>query len=218
MAKKNWFKINQKINVAMVPEGEYHKSSIQEVDEETLSISMPIRRGMFLLLKTGDKVRVEYAVKDAVYSFQANVRDRKRSNEVMLIVLERPNAISRTQRRNYVRFPVNLPIFFQLVGPDGDTLPDGEVVRQGRTVDISGGGLQIVAMSPPDREDTVLITLKLDDNNPRELQLSGDVSWVVQDDWSKNTRFGVSFTDISEVEQERIISYIFFKMRTRTQI
>ncbi|MBS4032719.1 MAG: PilZ domain-containing protein [Clostridiales bacterium] len=217
MAKKNLFEINQKINVVLVPDGEYHLSSIQEIDEKTLSITMPIRRGMYLLLKTRDTVRVEYAVQDAVYSFQANVLDRKRSNEVMLIVLERPSAISRTQRRNYVRFPVNLPIFFQVVGPDGYPLPD-DVVRQGKTVDISGGGLQIVTMSPPDREDTVFIKLKLDDNNPRELQLSGDVSWVVQDDWSKNTRFGVSFTDISEVERERIISYIFLKMRTRTQI
>lgn len=136
----------------------------------------------------------------------------------MLIVIERPNAFSRRQRRNFVRFPVNLPVLFQLIERAEDKSPVDDVVRQGRTVDISGGGLQIVAMSPPESGDTVLVMIKLDDNNPRELQLAGDVSWVVQDDWSKNTRFGISFTDISEVERERIISYIFLKMRTRTQI
>ncbi len=218
MSKKFGFQITQKINIALLPNGEYYTSTIQELDEKVLAITVPLLSGNYLLLNPGDKVKAEVADSDAVYSFQASVLGRKMSNQVLLLVLERPKTISRRQRRDYVRFPIILPVMYQLVDPGNPQYVMDDIAYQGETLDISGGGLQIVTMRQLKTNDKMLIMLQLDDNIPLKLHLVGDVSWMVKDNINRNARLGVCFTDISEADRERIISYIFLKMRSRTQI
>ena len=218
MSKKNRLREQQKIDVMLLPDGEYFTSVVQELDTDTLSINIPLRQGHYLLLRTGESVRVEFAVDDAIYRFETEVRGRKKSNNVPLIVLPRPTRFARRQRRSFVRLPVNLPVQYRVISRNADTgLPQVSDTYTGKTVDVSGGGLQIAVTKRVSRGDTALVSLSLDDGNPQALALSGPISWVTEDDRTTTVRFGVGFAQINEAEQERIIAYIFSKMRQRTQ-
>ncbi|MDW7651474.1 MAG: PilZ domain-containing protein [Bacillota bacterium] len=220
MAKKSFLKLQQKIDIILLPAGTRYKSLIQEVEQETLSVTVPYSRGQYIPLHPGEKVNVEFAIKDAVYSFETTVLDRKKSNQVPLLVITRPAMFSRRQRRNFVRLEALLPVHFRtLIKADGSPGSEISDVMQGKTVDISGGGLQVTCSTSVTvaRGDTVLISLKPDDGNPRDLSLQGTVTWLKEDTYTRTVRFGVFFTDITEADQERIIGYIFSKMRRRTQ-
>ncbi|MCW3488727.1 flagellar brake protein [Dethiobacter alkaliphilus] len=216
--KKVRLQLQQKLEVMLLPDGDYYKSSVQEVDKESVAINIPIHQGRYLLLQPGEMVRVEFAIKDAIYRFESKVLGRKKSNNVPLIILERPTRFARRQRRSFVRMPVMLPVEYRLIFRNEDTgLPEVSDTYTGNTVDISGGGLQIADTRRVARGDTALVNLRLDDGNSQALSLSGKISWVYEDARSKTIRFGIGFADISEVDQERIIAYIFSKMRQRTQ-
>lgn len=216
VTKKSRLQVQQKITVALLPGDTFYKSTIQDMDGETVSVSLPVKDGKYLLLQKGDSVNVEFAVNDAVYSFQTEILGRRKSNNVPLIVMRRPMAFSRRQRRSYVRFPVILAFSFRFIS--GAAGVQSEEQYTAKTVDLSGGGLQAACMKPILAGETLLITLKLDDGNPHELRLTGKVAWVVKDEWTRASRFGIQFDGIRETDQERIISYIFNLMRQRTQL
>lgn len=216
MEKKSRLQLQQKLEIMPLPEGEWFKSSVQELDSETLSVTLPYRHGQYLTALRGQKLKVEFAIDDAVYSFETEVVGRKKSNQVLLLVLVRPTVLSRRQRRNFVRFPVLLPVRFRVIASgDGRLVEDVSPVT-GKALDLSGGGMQISSSRKVSENDTIMINLKLDDDNPREMILNGTVNWVNEDSLSRTVRFGVRFDEIQEAEQERIISYIFSKMRQRT--
>ena len=217
MTKKKWLHVQQKIQIMQLPDGERFKSLIQELDGETVSVTVPYRQGKYLLLHSGEMVKVEFAVSDAIYGFQAKVLGRKKSNHVPLVLLSRPAFFTRQQRRSFVRFPVTLPVQFYLNPQSGSSLtPESCEEKSGKIIDISGGGLQIYTSTSLQVGAKVLLRLKLNDGHPQELLLSGTVSWVTEDEWHRSVRFGVSFSGISEAAQERIISYVFSMMRQRT--
>ena len=217
MTKKKWLHVQQKIQIMQLPDGERFKSLIQELDGETVSVTVPYRQGKYLLLHSGEMVKVEFAVSDAIYGFQAKVLGRKKSNHVPLVLLSRPAFFTRQQRRSFVRFPVTLPVQFYLNPQSGSSLtPESCEEKSGKIIDISGGGLQIYTSTSLQVGAEVLLRLKLNDGHPQELLLSGTVSWVTEDEWHRSVRFGVSFSGISEAAQERIISYVFSMMRQRT--
>lgn len=219
MSKKKWLHVQQKIEIMQLPDGERFKSLIQEIDGETVSVTVPYRQGKYLLLHNGEIVKVEFTVSDAIYGFQAKVLGRKKSNHVPLVLLSRPAFFTRQQRRSFVRFPVTLPVRFYLNPQSGSSLiPESCEEKQGKIIDISGGGLQIYTSTSLQAGAQVLLRLKLNDGDPQELFLSATVSWVTEDEWHRSVRFGVCFSGISEAARERIISYVFSMMRQRTLI
>lgn len=215
--KKSRLRINQKIEVRKDPDLTVFKSSIQELDEETLSITIPVRKGQRLMLQPGDQVRVQFAIDDASYSFETTMLARKKSDHVAFFVLARPSVMARVQRRESVRFPITLNVTFSLLRREGEKSPDREGNR-GQTVDISAGGMQVASSVSPWAGDKVQVALQLGDECLPEINQQGEVAWAYYDDWLKTARFGVRFTDISEEERERIVAYIFRCMRRRPQM
>jgi len=212
--KKSRLRINQKIELRRDSDPVLFKSSIQELDEDTLSVTIPVRAGQRMMLRPGDRVRVQFVIDDASYYFDSTMLARKKSNLVPLFVLARPGVLSRVQRRDHVRFPVALNVVFHLLRQEGDAAAS----YKGKTVDLSSGGVQVVSSFRPVSGDKVQLTLLLEDECLPELNERGEVAWVYFDEWLKTTRFGVRFTDISEKERERIMAYIFRCMRRRPEM
>ncbi|MBT9172578.1 MAG: Flagellar brake protein YcgR [Syntrophomonadaceae bacterium] len=212
--KKSRLRLNQKIEVRKDPDPVFFKSSIQELEDDTLSVTVPVRVGQRLMLQPGDRVRVQFVVDDASYYFDTTMLARKRSNQVALFVLARPSVLARVQRRDFVRFPAALNVIYQLLAQT-DAAPEA---HKGKTVDLSAGGVQIASSFRPAPGDKVQLTLLLEDKHLPELHERGEVAWSYWDDWLKMARFGVRFTDISEAERERIMTYIFSCMRRRPQV
>lgn len=213
--KQSRLYVGQKITVKQLPDGERFKSMVQDLDDKTVSITLPVRKGEYLLLHNQDSVQVEFPLQDAIYSFTCEVSGRRKVNQVSLVVIPRPTVFSRRQRRQFVRLPVIMPLHIYLDNTlDRNKKPSASV--PGKVVDISGGGLQFTCNIPLQAKSSLNLLLPLDDEpkNP-PLQLRGVVSWVDEDEQNNSIRVGLSFTDISEADRERIISYIFRKMRNR---
>jgi c-di-GMP-binding flagellar brake protein YcgR len=209
--KKSRLRINQKIELRKDPDPAFFKSSIQELSEDTLAVTVPVKAGQRLMLYPGDRVRVQFVINDASYYFDTTMLSRKQSNQVPLFVLARPNVLSRIQRRDFVRFPVAVSVVFRLLQQEGDA----QVSYRGKTVDLSAGGVQIASSFCPAAGDKVQLKLQLEDERLPELNERGDIVWAYYDEWLKTARFGVRFTDISEAERERVVAYIFRCMRRR---
>lgn len=212
---KSRLQIQQKIEILKLPDGERYASSIQEVNDDTISVAVPARRGQYLYLQDGDMVKVEFIDSGAIYGFESKVVGRKKSNQVSLVVLSRPETMTRKQRRNFVRLDINLPVLFRILSGSPGINPDD--VHAGMTIDISGGGLQLSSRTQLESGSRIQISLKLDQKDMQDLVLTGKVNWVVPEEAMRSYRFGVCFEDIREAHRERIISYIFAKMRQRAQ-
>ncbi|MCS7003278.1 MAG: PilZ domain-containing protein, partial [Dehalococcoidia bacterium] len=119
--------------------------------------------------------------------------------------------IHRIQRREFLRWPVDLPSTRgAVVGLDGEDGPRFAA----RVIDLSGGGLRFECLDPIKAGDTVRILLDLDDEPPfapyitviesRRIEVSptGESAFVKYDCRG-------FYSAIFERDRRRIIQYIF---------
>ena len=136
---KSRLNIGQKVEIRTEPDGEVYASMIQELEAETVAISLPVLQGRYLLLQPGERVTVEFCSADAVYTFETVVVGRKKHGELSLLLLARPSAYKRKQRRELFRLPVVLPCSFRLRAAAD---PGGKSSKKfgGKIKDLSGRG------------------------------------------------------------------------------
>lgn len=94
------------------------------------------------VLCVGSCIKIGAGVKDAYYTFSSHVL---RASETMpaKFVVEKPAFIYRVQRRQHDRLSIRLPIRYCL--SSSDTGAEVAHLRQGETVDISLGGICMIA-------------------------------------------------------------------------
>ncbi|NLP37369.1 MAG: hypothetical protein GX357_06930 [Firmicutes bacterium] len=213
MSKDRLF-IGQKITVGGHPDNnEIYASMIQELDEKTVTITLPVLRGEYLLLYPGQSATVEFTSDDAVYAFTAKVIRRKKSGEVSFLVLERPPEVKRRQRRHLFRLPLLLPCAFQLQTAS-NTDNDNKLWHKGEIRNISGSGLRLSYTQPLEKDDLIIVRFTLPDEERHQFTLTGIVRWQTETE-EKKVIAGVEFSDITPAEQEKIISFIFEQQRRR---
>ncbi|NLZ93484.1 MAG: hypothetical protein GX922_05665 [Firmicutes bacterium] len=204
---KNKLFLGQKITVSAQPQDDVYLSMIQEIEEQTLAITLPVLHGQYLLLHQGDSIQVQFTSEDAAYAFTSTVVDRKKSGEVSLLLITRPSTITRSQRRQLFRMPLVMPCYF--------TLPHEDVKEQqfkGKTRDLSGSGLRFTCEQPLQRDDLLTVSFTLPGETKQEFKLPSLVRWSKKCAENMIT-VGVKFIEISYAEQEKIISYIFARLR-----
>lgn len=176
-------------------------SRIEEIDGRGVHLAVPMRGGVRIPLHQGEPLRVIYVYDEDVYAFDTRVVARL-AEPLAVLVVETPRAVSRIERRKWVRLAVELPLQFQ-VGP-----LDGEWAR-GRTVDLSGGGVLFrtdedwlgagtiitLRLGLPERETVTCSARVIEVNNLRR----GPLPYEVR----------CAFQDIREGHRDRIIGYIF---------
>ncbi len=108
MAIKKIFRENMPIEVYDEDSEHYYKSIIQEVEEGSLAIGVPMKGRNQLLMRKKNTYALRLTVDDALYSFNSKMLGRRRSGNVSLFVLEWPEEIKRSQRRQFFRMPVTM--------------------------------------------------------------------------------------------------------------
>jgi c-di-GMP-binding flagellar brake protein YcgR len=129
---------------------------------------------------------------DGLYRFDTMVRHRQGSH--LRLALPEPEALSRTQRRQYFRVPVNLP---------------GRLYRPGaaapvaiRLLDLSGGGARLAAAVPLTPGEAVAVEFQLQGHR---LRIGGRVVRTSPD----HLEAGIAFIDLREAERDRIVAFSF---------
>ncbi|NLO89007.1 MAG: hypothetical protein GX088_01535 [Clostridia bacterium] len=212
------FKINAKMDIKREGERVYFKTSIQEVTDEYIAIHVPSHQGREMSLEPGDYVNARVFMEDAQYVFNSTVLGRKK-DRVLLYKLSIPSNIKRVQMRDYVRIKIQLPVKYKVLEEKGNNEESsdekGDKFESAYTVDISGGGMQMVVSKPLEVKQRLYLKFKISDLKKRDIEIAAKARVVRREQifggknkWS----LGVAFEDISETQRDLIIAFVFRKL------
>lgn len=205
--------INQRI-MLRIPSGSWkgrYSAYMEAVESTTIKIAHPMFGSGLVPLFPGDDVVVEYLQEGERLAFDAKVVGRD-LQPVALLILTRPDprAIYRQQLRDFVRLEVNLPV--EYVPSEKAPGEEPKPLSEGRTVNLSGGGAQIVLPEQFPVGAKLDLVLHLP---KRVIFAEAEVVRIVAHDNPEEYCHGVRFTAIEEREREQIVKYIFSEQRYR---
>ncbi|HZG55457.1 flagellar brake protein [Paenibacillus sp.] len=212
-------KINQTLflQVASLDEEEskkQYKTRIADVSSENIAIEVPLdeKTGRLKRLDVGDQISAHFVTGDGVKNFFETEVIGHHTDVVRLVILRKPEpeAISRVQRRTFLRVPAALEIACRL----GDHLQ-----FLAMTEDISGGGTSIVCDGhiPIKANDTLSCWLLIHYRNGsiEHVPFKSEIIRTKPLETGKQLAM-MRFQEIAGVEQQKIIRYCFerqFDMR-----
>ena len=228
---KSEIKINTKIEVQRIDDSEYFSSSIQDIRDDVLYISMPTlfsQQTLFaqpLVLVPGEEVKVRFPGISESYVFTSTFINAVKA-PMVLYRLTMPNAIKRIQQRNYVRVETLLEVFIAEIPEKGEE-PDYNKVN---ALDISGGGMRLLMEIVSEKQYVVgkelMVKFYIGENDSSESEVRTKVCVRRKDllptrakhDQQLLYSFGVEFVEMSENLRQKIIRFIFRKMAMRRQV
>lgn len=208
---KNKIKFHPNTVLEIITEEGYAKTTIQEVEEDSISILIPTINGTYLTMRQDEKYEIFYNnKKGGVYKFKIDVMGRK-YDKVPLIVLGEPYEVKKVQRRKYVRISHSGIVNYYITkNYPKQKFKNYDILdfKVGYTVDLSGGGLRLRVSEKPELEDYIIMHLNIEE----DFIVLGKVVRVEEDNNGKYT-CGVDFLEIEENEREKVIRYVFMEMR-----
>ncbi len=237
--------VDAQLQILHEADQEYYMTRVKEVSRDTFAVYEPESGGKILDMPQFSSWQFCLLRDDAVYFFTSRIVGIDREGSEKYYLIRKPDSVHRQQRRGHVRVPCHHNIVYwpwedalaagqpsPVVATRTTELWDDSVWMQdyqktleekvsGKnafTLDMSGGGLRMVTLEPLERHDRILLKIALDQKNPSQaMLLEARVVRVVPlniGGW-RRYRVGISFIDLPEKVQERIISYLFTVMRKK---
>jgi len=209
-------RINGRIEVIDYDSDVNYKSNIQDITEDGILITIPMKEGKYLPLNKSESVSIIYYEEKEVYQFEADVLGRT-IDVIPVIILSNPKNIRIIQRRNYVRVTILkvikcLNIDRELATKDVSRIEgvtSAHKFKEATLLDLSGGGMRIKTELKLHLNDVLIIRLPLIDE---EIMIKTRV--VRCEEKQDNLRaYGLRFLDLEEKNRDKIIKYIFHIMR-----
>lgn len=208
------FKVNEKMEILM--EDGIYKTNIQDITDEYIAISVPVKDGSYLPLRKGEIVEVIYYEGKSVYKFFTSVLGRK-IDRIMMITLKKPEKFIKIQRRNFVRVYFLSNISFAIIGNKNGMIDinDGEVIfHSGYSLDLSAGGIRLSTAKNLYLGDIIIMNISVKEEN---LRLKGKVVRVEKDENNKGI-YGICFLDIDNKTVDKIMRILFQIMREQRKL
>ncbi|QGT99186.1 hypothetical protein SYNTR_0593 [Candidatus Syntrophocurvum alkaliphilum] len=200
-------KVNQLIDVALInndEKKEYLPSRIEEITEENIHISVPMKKGRIVPIRVGQTIEIVLNHKNDTFAFISNILAREKE-PIPVLIIKKPTNFKKIQRREYVRLPVmlNIKIFDQR----------GEDFSDGTTVDISAGGALINTKASLEESDIVKIQIELPNRTP--VLCKAKVIRLLEKPRTKGEtcKVALEYHDISQSDRDKIFNFIFEKQR-----
>jgi c-di-GMP-binding flagellar brake protein YcgR len=213
------FKINEKIEI--IDNSITYKANIQDIKRDYVMISMPVSEDKYYIMHKGSTVEFYITGEREITKFKSDVLGKKVENSISLAILSTPVFIEKMQRREYFRLPVAMDAKLSILTGDRvySNIKDvpAEFFNKMKSciiVDISGGGLKVAIKEQMQKGHYVIILMKI----PDEIFLLCKIVWVEKDNLNRNYKVALRFEGISERERDRIIKFIFEKMRNQSKI
>lgn len=213
------FKINQKIEI--IDNNITYRADIQDVKKDYIMISMPVSENKYYTMHRGSIVEFYITGEKEIDKFKSEVLGKKIENNVQLAILTYPLFVEKIQRREYFRLPVALDAKLYMLPGDKVyksivDVPAGFLnrLKDGIIIDISGGGLKAAVKEQMTKGHYAIVSI----NIPDKLTLICKIVWVEKDTKNRNYRVALRFEDISERDRDKVIKFIFEKMRNQNKI
>lgn len=196
------FIINSKVEISW--NDGYYKSNIENVDDNDIYISIPIKDGQYIPLRRGEQVEVIYYYNNDIYKFYTVVRDRK-VDQIPLILLAHPKEVFKIQRRKFVRVPIVCNIEYSKLENQSNAK-----LLKAMMIDLSGGGMRIKLNEEISLGNKIVAYIPV---SKEQLILKGEVVRIEKDEDRKRNLCGVNFLELDERNREKLIRFIFQIMR-----
>ena len=204
----NNLKINQLVEIEL-NEGhktEYLPSRIEEIKEDYLYISMPMRKGTLLPMRLGQEIKVITRYKNSTVGFLTRVVGRRREPIPYLIINKPEVILPIKQKREYVRLNVSLPVRFKIIDEE-----DKNEIEEGITIDISAGGMLFSTKAEVKNGQKIEMEITLALEN--QFFCQAHVIRIFEKKENNAIWVAVEYNDISEADRDRIFKFIFEKQR-----
>ena len=188
-----------------------YASRVEDLVGNKICIAWPTENGLRVTVRAGEELYLSFTREDASYGLRTKVE--KTINEpVPLVVVESIGPITRTQRREYVRVGVSIPV--ELIGvPDPSAAVESPVVLliKSKTLDLSGGGFSLYYKDAV-ASGTIFETRFSLPGVSEEFHLRSKlVRCERREDAQRNRihRLGLMFLDMPESRRSRIVRFVF---------
>ncbi len=217
MKRNEILKVNTKIEITSQKDNTVYKSIIQEIGKEDFLIALPVYKRIPLHLYKNDVVYIYIYTDDACYIFYTEVLGVKKEDDLIFYVLKNPNDIQKTERRDFVRVKKTFLIEYEEFDrKKHDNFKNVLPKKKAYTVDISGGGIQIVLYGSILIDTLLVLNIPLDvDDEEIVVKALGQVVRIEKSYINNRycNKIGIEFVDILERDRDLIIKYIFKLMR-----
>lgn len=179
--------------------------------DDSMEILSPLLEGRIFPVRRGTRMEVIYQKDGEVYKFASEAIERKLEGNIHYLRIRPLTEEEKIQRRYFFRFSCVRDVEYRLFA-DGDTQEEERgVFRKGVTKDISGGGICFRADVKPEIGWQVEGILRLN----RDIPFIGRVVRVIdiREGGRYNYEIGVEYTDITNMNRERVISFIYEEQR-----
>ncbi|MGI9951197.1 PilZ domain-containing protein [Moorellaceae bacterium AZ2] len=216
MPRHSFLRVNRKITITQLSSGRGFSTVIQEVGQEDFAVLAP--EVGEVALTVGEKVRAVVTAPEAKYEFETRLQ-KQAFDPVYLYYFRRPQEVRRIQERSFVRAKVALEIRYAPLAEEQGSgqAPWGRPVldRKGYTVDLSGGGAQLVLKEKPEVNSLLLLSLPLPDGKGAPLVLKARVRRVAPRIIDRLERYevGVAFENLAEKDEDRLVKFVFQRLR-----
>ena len=206
------FKLIVNSRVEIIIGEEAWKSVIQDVNDESFFISIPMEKGEYIKFNNGSTLLIHNYIKDGncLHKFTCKVKGRAKSGLTPLYELSLPEKVERIQRREFVRINVVATIEYKI-----EKNEDNKFLK-GILLDISGGGLRFATDNKINVGEVIELKLR-DINTEDEILIKGQ---CVRGNKESNGQYicVVRYYEISNKIREKIIESIFTLMRKQRAI
>ena len=206
-----------------------YKSVIYDIlDNGNLEIAMPTENGKMILLSLGVRYEMVFYTKLGLYRCAAQVKERYKSDNLYMLLMEVRSQISKFQRREYFRFSCTMDMeMMTILEEEAKNILADDIYTAYKekepflimlpavAVDLSGGGIRFISSEPGKKNDYLLIKLRLENENiNKELKLSGKLLQCNKLDTDIDKyEYRVQFILNDAGTREIIIKYIFDEER-----
>lgn len=206
----NDLKVNQIIEISLDEENTEYKrlaSRIEEVSDNFLTVSIPTKKGQLMPFRVKQKIIIGINYHGSSFQFETIIEDRK-FYPLPILVVRKPEALVEIQRRQWVRVPTTIHLRYCLQSED-----KFRPINIATTVDISGGGLCFLTNDPIEAGQILDMEINLPERDPVFCQVSVVRLQKPNGVKSTTTKVFSTYLDITEVQRDRIVSFVLEKQR-----
>ncbi len=216
-----------------------YRTIVQDILENgDIEVAVPTEGGENVPLPSGVRLEFVFYTKRGMYRCVAQIKDRYIKNRIYLLCIEQKTPLEKFQRREYYRFECVMEIqYYPIMQHEVDITPLEELKEHHRltypedlpkkaiAVDISGGGLRFISEEPGQKDDYMIVSVKLETESMNyHLEVVGKILSCQKVENQSGSRKNVQEKYEHRVqffmtpkEREQIIKYIFEQERKSRQ-
>lgn len=192
------------------------------LDDETLSIAMPIVEGRVIPLSVGSRYEACFYAGKGLYQTRLIVKERKKQDGLFILIVEVQSALKKFQRRQYFRLSCTIDMQYKVLtqeevasfqgGEDAIIMDTG--FKDGVALDISGGGIRFTSEEKLENDDMVLVSLEIPlDQQSIYLMMGKVILSGLIPNRSDLYEHRVEYQELDKKIRENLIHFIFEEER-----